>query len=296
MALTRLTSLIAITVLPLAATAQLTSADATYAKFRMARQQNIGRSDGLLAMQRSVGLHPGTYAVGSAADCVVKEEHLPAHSGSLIVDAAGAVILHQETRSDEVLPVSSLSDLHLSTTKGWVHRESVSFAAAPIPGGAQVLIKDSENPAVKSYPGLRWFPPSSAWKITATWTPYLTAHPLAISLRSGRIVQEPAVGYASFKLGEQNFQLDAVEDDGHLFFVIGDMTNGVTSYGGGRFIENAVASHGMHEKGVVILDLNDLVNPYCAYSKGQNCPRPTKANTLPIKINAGEMQFPGEPE
>ena len=278
--------------LPAQATAQ---AKTDYTTFRKERQANLGRPDGLLSVVRFIGARPGTFSVGSAPDCSLQQDHLPAHAGTLVVAADLTAVLRQPDKEDQPLPSTKANDLQLSTDRGWAHLGPVSFANVPGKDHAALLIKDREAPAVLSYPGLRWFPPSATWRVVAQWVPYNTAHPLDIVLRNGTISHEPALGYAEFTLQGKQLRLEAVEDDEHLFFVIGDQTNEATSYGGGRFLEGLSASNGPAKPGTIVLDFNNLVNPYCAYSVGQNCPRPTKANTLPISILAGEMKFPAEP-
>ena len=62
-----------------------------------------------------------------------------------------------------------------------------------------------------------------------------------------------------------------------------DETNGVTSYGGGRYLDLSIKDL----KDEIILDFNQVYNPYCAYSKHYNCPIPPANNILDVEINAG---------
>jgi len=73
-----------------------------------------------------------------------------------------------------------------------------------------------------------------------------------------------------------------------MFLMFTDMTTGVSTYGGGRYIyidESELVD------GMIPLDFNKAFNPYCAYSDGFNCPIPPRENDLAIKIEAGEKDF-----
>jgi hypothetical protein len=41
--------------------------------------------------------------------------------------------------------------------------------------------------------------------------------------------------------------------------------------------------------GRYVLDFNSAYNPACAVSDHYNCPIPSRANTLPVAVRAGEM-------
>lgn len=76
----------------------------------------------------------------------------------------------------------------------------------------------------------------------------------------------------------------------HLFLPFTDATNGVETYGGGRYIDLSVDDI---QNGSITIDFNTAYNPYCAYSSGYRCPLPPVENFLPIPIRAGEMNYTG---
>ena len=90
----------------------------------------------------------------------------------------------------------------------------------------------------------------------------------------------------------QNLQLltNPVYND-HLFLPFKDLTNGVETYGGGRYLD---MSQKDADDGSVILDFNKSYNPWCAYSDGFNCPIPPVENHLDFPVYAGEKQYKGE--
>lgn len=74
----------------------------------------------------------------------------------------------------------------------------------------------------------------------------------------------------------------------YLFIPFTDATNGVESYGSGRFID---CTTGDIHNNSLMLDFNKAYNPYCAYASGYNCPKPPKENDLAEPIRAGEKNF-----
>jgi uncharacterized protein len=270
-----------------------------YAKLRADRSANLSRPDGLISIVTLQPLKNGE-TIGSAKDNAVVVEHLPPHLGTLQVDGS-VVRFRSEAQVDPSngepkltgvpLPVVSGWDLHSSDAANYLHLDGLSFAAVKEKTKIALLAKDPQAPGLMTFPGLKWYSPQSKWRVVAHWVPYTTPPSLNVLLTNGRVEVEPAVGYAEFTLEGRKQRLVATEDDGHLFFVIGDLTNKTETYGGGRFIETAVADHGMHKEGTVVLDFNQLTNPYCAYSPFQNCPHPTNENELPLAITAGEKRF-----
>ena len=72
----------------------------------------------------------------------------------------------------------------------------------------------------------------------------------------------------------------------HLFVPFTDLTNGETTYGGGRYLE---LEGPLGE--TVDLDLNRAYNPYCAYGGAYSCPIPPAENHLEVAVEAGVKAF-----
>ncbi len=68
----------------------------------------------------------------------------------------------------------------------------------------------------------------------------------------------------------------------YIFVPFHDATNGKETYGGGRYIDLTIPKGDS-----ILIDFNKAYHPYCAYTKGYNCPIPPKENYLPIKVEAG---------
>ena len=74
--------------------------------------------------------------------------------------------------------------------------------------------------------------------------------------------------------------------ENELFIPFKDYTNGISSYGGGRYIDIQIP-HGE----TVEIDFNLSYNPYCAYNDRYSCPIPPEENHLEVEIKAGVKKF-----
>ncbi len=123
-------------------------------------------------------------------------------------------------------------------------------------------------------------------------------------------------GVASFVLDGEKYELSVYQNlsllsnekyKDYLFLPFTDLTNGVESYGGGRYIDLKIP-----ESDSIVIDFNKAYNPYCAYSHRFSCPLVPAENYLNRMIPAGVMieddwyvmkmedlgfsvKFPGEP-
>ncbi len=77
---------------------------------------------------------------------------------------------------------------------------------------------------------------------------------------------------------------------GGMFIPFKDATSGNDTYGGGRYVVDAIKGSdlGLDASGRLILDFNFAYNPSCAISADYVCPLSPPENTLPTRIHAGE--------
>lgn len=72
----------------------------------------------------------------------------------------------------------------------------------------------------------------------------------------------------------------------YLFLPFLDLTNGETTYAGGRYLDIVIP-----KSKEVILNFNKAYNPYCAYNHDYSCPLVPRENDLDIAIEAGVKKF-----
>ncbi len=146
---------------------------------------------------------------------------------------------------------------------------------------------------------LRFFPPDESYRVTATFERTPDAEPFEMATYSG--ITKPYVQYgtATFTLRGQKMEIAVYQSlrlrqlpmyRDYLFIPFKDLTNGGSTYGGGRYMDIRM---GDIQNGQVVIDFNKAYNPYCAYSDGYNCPVPPLENHLDMAIEAGEKDFGG---
>lgn len=100
------------------------------------------------------------------------------------------------------------------------------------------------------------------------------------------------VALAHFQLIGKPYALNLYWIEGYggaLYLPFGDLTNGKSSYGGGRYLFDAIKGADLGNYGdQLILDFNFAYNPSCAYNDNWSCPLPPQENKLSTEILAGE--------
>lgn len=78
--------------------------------------------------------------------------------------------------------------------------------------------------------------------------------------------------------------IDATENDMRRLFVpFGDLTNGLETYQGGRYLDLDRTATGIYD-----LDFNRAYHPFCLYNSSYDCPVPPLENRLKVPVRAGE--------
>jgi len=141
---------------------------------------------------------------------------------------------------------------------------------------------------------LERFAPDMRYRVTARFKPR-TGKAFAMRTTTDRLPLYEAVGQLTFTLlGRKekltvyrNIELSKRPDYvNYLFVPFTDLTNGESTYGGGRYLD----LQGPLGKEVE-LDLNRAYNPYCAYGGRYSCPIPPAENHLELPVEAGVKAF-----
>lgn len=95
-----------------------------------------------------------------------------------------------------------------------------------------------------------------------------------------------------FPAGERRLSLFWMEGyAGGLFLPFGDATNGVETYGAGRYLldgAKGVDLGGQPQVGTLVLDFNFAYHPSCAFDPRWACPLAPPENRLDLPVRAGE--------
>jgi uncharacterized protein (DUF1684 family) len=149
-----------------------------------------------------------------------------------------------------------------------------------------IRLKDTASKFRQEFTGLHWLPVQESYRVTADFIP--NNPPMMISIPNilGETEREASPGYVQFTLNGQRLRLDPVVEDEELFFIFHDETSGKETYPPGRFLHADLAKDGK-----VVLDFNKAYNPPCAFTPYATCPLPPKQNRLPIRVEAGELNY-----
>ena len=158
------------------------------------------------------------------------------------------------------------------------------------------LFKDaSKSPLkpedIKIFKGLSFFPVDSSFVVVSKLKKTNTSDFFEMKTSTNRFSKERIFGILSFTIKGINYNLkvyqsesSVLESSDYLFLPYLDATNGITTYGGGRYLDLKIP-----EGDSVWLDFNKSYNPYCVYNERYSCPIVPRENRLPIKVEAGVM-------
>jgi uncharacterized protein (DUF1684 family) len=149
---------------------------------------------------------------------------------------------------------------------------------------------ESPVPADKraTFPPLPYFPTDPAYRVPAALQAEPSGPPVEMPTSTGQRRKMRRVGLLGFTLNGQRLTLGAfVEADqrdmNRLFVPFGDLTNGIETYPGGRYLELERTASGFYD-----LDFNRAFHPFCLFNSSYDCPYPPPESRLKVPIRAGE--------
>ncbi len=265
--------------------------------WRAKRDASLRKEDGWLSLVGLFWLDEGANSFGSGPD---NDLVFPAGT---IAEAAG--VLRRTGQTVELEPAEGV-ELTVDGEAVEGSRELVSDVAGAdysrvehgsllfyvIERGELVGIrlKDSQSRALAEFTGMESFPIDPSWRIEADYEPYDEPRSLRIPNILGTSSEAEILGAVSFERDGQRYVLQGTGSPETWFFLVfGDETNGVETYGAGRF----VYTEPVREDGKVMVDFNVAYNPPCVFTPFATCPLPPPENKLPIRIEAGETSYQG---
>lgn len=147
------------------------------------------------------------------------------------------------------------------------------------------------------FPPLAYYPVREEYRAPAALTEVRSDPPVVIELPNSahQLERKVKVGTLSFTLAGAPYKLSAfaerVGDVQRLWVPFRDLTSGLETYGGGRYLDLDRTATGLYD-----LDFNRAYNPYCVYDASWICPYPPSENRLEIAVRAGERLQDGRAE
>ena len=261
------------------------------------RIASLHRPDGWLSL---VGLHAlptGTHRLGSGEDqdLIVPASH-PPHIGVLQVETGAentgfVITLSAAPDVDLRHDGAAVTTIEMQADAGGaptvLEVGTLSFLVIERDGRPYLRVRDRESSLLQTFEGIERWPVDPKWRVLGRWVPYDSPRVIRVPNIIGTVDEVEVSAAVEFEIGGKSFRLDPISADGTLFIVFGDATNGVESYGAGRFLYTDLPD----EQGNVVLDFNRSYNPPCVYTPYATCPLPPEGCVLDVEIHAGEKMW-----
>lgn len=171
----------------------------------------------------------------------------------------------------------------------------------------KALVKKFKDPAespfrerVADFQGFDFFDIDPTYRVTAHFSPTApsSAKPFQIP------TSDPNIKKTYVTYGTLRFTLEGVPCElnvyrslqlarmpqykDYLFLPFRDETTGISTYGGGRYLDLRTTDI---RGDSLVVDFNLCYNPNCAYTEGWSCPIPPAENFLEVAVKAGEKNY-----
>ncbi len=258
------------------------------------RHADLMQPDGWLSLVGLLWLEPGrnTFGADTGNKIVFSPENAPASIGQFVLD-------------NDMVSMTVRSNLGVQVDgkpAQWYMMSAPSLSESPVAtlGSLQwhvikrqerfaIRLKDSLSSTRIEFPGIEMFDLDPEWRFVATFDRYDPPRTIKVPNILGTVSDQPSPGAVVFKVGRKKYRLDVTQerDNPNYFIVFADETNGLETYGGGRFVWVDVEDKDGH----VVLDFNKSYNPPCVFTDYSTCPLPPRQNRLPLRIEAGEKDY-----
>ncbi len=257
-------------------------------EWRSQVEERLKADDGWLTIAGLFWLPEGEQRFGSAPDNdIVLPDSAPGHvgtfthrDGKITVEIAQDVnvTMHGNHIHSAVLEPGPKYALSVGDLSLWVHGSGERQA---------IRMRDPNSQLRKEFTGLKWFPTDESYRVIARFESYGEPRKVESLNVFGDVIEFMSPGELVFEMNGQEHRLQPTSMRNGVFHIIfRDKTSGKETYGAARFLNTEPA-----ENGRVELDFNKAHNPPCAYNPYTTCPLPPKGNSLPIRVEAGEMAY-----
>lgn len=251
------------------------------------RLQSLKSQDGWLNLAGLFWLSEGENNVGSAGHNDIVFPTGPETIG--ILTLSGDEVLFRpvagiDTYADGTPLPGSISISGENSRAELITVDSLAFFIIKRGDRTAVRLRDYNHPRLESIESIGRYPPDQGWIMEARFVESEQELTIMVTDVLGETVRETVPGIIEFEYRGETRRLYPTGSIGRLFIVFSDETNGIETYGGGRFL----IAGSPDGSGYMILDFNKAYNPPCAFSPHTTCPLPPGENFLPFRVEAGE--------
>ena len=150
-------------------------------------------------------------------------------------------------------------------------------------------LRDAESEIRREFTKLRWYPVDESFRIRGRYVPHDIPRTMELANTLGDIVTLRTSGSVALTVKGEALRLTAIDYDGRLWFVFSDLTSGTETYPAARFLYADMPDL----DGTTTVDFNQAYNPPCAFNPYTTCPLPPPENQMQVRIEAGELDYPG---
>ena len=265
---------------------------ATVKKWRDERQARLKADGGWLSVAGLAWLKPGENRFGTdkTAAVVLPAGSAPPLAGVFELKGTETTVRLAEGTQARMAGLPLAGPAVLRPDSGdVVELGSVSLQVIERGGRVGIRLKDKNAAARREFTGCRWYEVKEGYRIEAKWVAHPEPRPLKVPNILGQTESMPSPGYAEFKVAGTTVRLDGVLEtpqSTQLWFILRDQTSGKETYPAGRFLYADLPKAGR-----VVLDFNKAYNPPCAFTAYATCPLPPPQNWMPVRIEAGELNY-----
>ncbi len=149
-----------------------------------------------------------------------------------------------------------------------------------------IRMRDRDSEIRRDFTGLRWFPPDESYRMRGIFIPHEEPRFLELPNILGDVETFRSSGSVKLTMHGQELTMTTIDSGSRLWFIFRDLTSGKETYPAARFLYAPAP-----EAGSTIVDFNQAYNPPCAFNPHTTCPLPPLENRLPLRIEAGELDY-----
>ena len=149
-----------------------------------------------------------------------------------------------------------------------------------------IRMRDRDSEIRRDFTGLRWFQPDESYRVRGTFIPHEEPRFLELPNILGDVETFRSSGSVKLTVHGQELTMTTIDSGSRLWFIFRDLTSGKETYPAARFLYAPAP-----EAGSTIVDFNQAYNPPCAFNPHTTCPLPPLENRLPLRIEAGELDY-----